>query len=215
MENDIASLLLQIKAVFLSPQSPFTWASGIQSPIYCDNRLILSYPDTRDKIEHGLADMITAYYPEVEAIIGTATAGIAHAAIVADKLHLPMGYVRPAAKDHGRANQIEGFFKPGTRVVVVEDLISTGGSVIQIVDILRLAGLDVLGIASIFTYGLAKSEEKLAQAQIVNHSLTHFQALIQVAAETGYIEKNDVAKCIAFQQDPDDPGWMDIGLSHS
>jgi len=209
MENDIAALLLQIKAVFLSPQTPFTWASGIQSPIYCDNRLILSYPDTRGQIEQGLVELITSYYPEVEAIIGTATAGIAHAAIVADKMHLPMGYVRPAVKDHGRTNQIEGFFKPKTKVVVVEDLISTGGSVIQMVDVLRLAGLQVLGIASIFTYGLAKSEEKLAQAQIVNHSLTHFQALIHVAGETGYIDKKDVAKCIAFQQDPDNPGWME------
>ncbi|MGI6392933.1 MAG: orotate phosphoribosyltransferase [Candidatus Izemoplasmatales bacterium] len=209
MKSEIAALLLEIKAVFLSPQAPFTWASGIKSPIYCDNRLILSYPKVRDRVEDGLVQLIKTHYPDAEAIIGTATAGIPHAAIVADKLALPMGYARSEAKDHGRTNQIEGFFKPGTKVVVVEDLISTGGSVIAIVNVLRSAGLVVLGIASIFTYNLSKSEKRLRDANLINHSLTDFQSLVKVAVEKNYIENSDLGKCIAFQNNPDDPKWID------
>lgn len=207
MEREIALLLLQIKAVFLSPQAPFTWASGIQSPIYCDNRLTLAHPDVRNRIEEGLVNLIQAHYPGVEAIMGTATAGIAHAAIIADKLALPMGYVRGSIKDHGRKNQIEGFSSPHAKVVVVEDLISTGGSVVEIVEILTSAEMNVLGIVSIFNYGLDKGKKRLDEAGITAHSLSNFTTLIEVAAETGVIEKEDLAKCIAFQRDPDDPGW--------
>ncbi|MFA5274965.1 MAG: orotate phosphoribosyltransferase [Candidatus Izemoplasmatales bacterium] len=207
MEREIATLLLENKAVFLSPNAPFTWASGIQSPIYCDNRMTLAYPRVRDRIEEGLVQLIQKHYPHLDAVIGTATAGIAHAAIVADKLQCPMGYVRTANKDHGRKNQIEGFSLPGARVVVVEDLISTAGSVIEIVDILREAKMTVLGIVSIFTYGLQKGIERLKKAGIANHSLSNFDILIQVASEKGFIELTDIAKCIAFQKDPENPNW--------
>ena len=208
MQNAIAKDLLSIKAVFLRPEEPFTWASGIKSPIYCDNRLTLTAPQVRNDIENGLAALIQEYYPGVEVLMGTATAGIAHAAITGHLLNLPMGYVRSGAKDHGRQNRIEGRLEPGQKVVVVEDLISTGGSVIDAVDALREAGAEVLGIVSIFTYGMKKGLERLQAAGVVNHSLTSFDAVVAVAAEEGYIAKEDVTRLIAFRDNPSDESWI-------
>ena len=206
----VAKNLLKIQAVFLKPNDPFTWASGIKSPIYCDNRLTLSYVDTRKVVEEGLAQIIREYYPECEVVMGTSTAGIAHAAYVSDILGLPMGYVRGGAKDHGRGNQSEGVVPVGKKVVVIEDLISTAGSSIEVVDVLREAGAIVLGIASIFTYGLKKGIDRLAQANVINHSLSNFEVLVSVAAEENYISKEDIAKLIKFQSNPSDPSWMDL-----
>ena len=210
MEKKIASCLLEIKAVFLRPQEPFTWASGIKSPIYCDNRLTLSYPHIRNQVEQGLAENIRKYYPDCEVVAGTSTAGIAHAALVADILGLPMCYVRSSAKDHGRNNQIEGKVEKGQKVVVVEDLISTGGSVIEVVNVLREVGAEVLGIASIFTYGLQKGIERMQEAQVKNVSLSNYDALVEVAVEQDYIKAEDVKKLQAFQKNPSDSGWMDL-----
>lgn len=213
MENklaiEVARNLLKIKAVFLKPNDPFTWASGIKSPIYCDNRLTLSYPETRKVVENGLAEIIKKYYPTCEVIMGTSTAGIAHAAYVSDILDMPMGYVRGGAKDHGRGNQIEGVVPVGKDVVVIEDLISTAGSSIEVVEVLREAGCNVLGIASIFTYGLQKGIEKLANDNVINHSLSNFETLVQVAAEENYISESDIAKVLKFQKNPSDPSWME------
>lgn len=204
----IAKDLLSIKAVFLKPDDPFTWASGIKSPIYCDNRLTLSNTEVRTDVEQGLAELIDHYYPEAEMLMGTSTAGIAHAAITATILDLPMGYVRSGHKDHGRQNQIEGKCEKGTKVVVVEDLISTGGSVIEVVDVLREAGAEVLGIVSIFTYGLKKGTERLKEANITNHSLSNADVLIDVAAKEGYIKENEIVKLKAFFENPSDASWM-------
>ncbi|QVK21651.1 orotate phosphoribosyltransferase [Mycoplasmatota bacterium] len=208
MENKIAKLLLEIKAVFLSPNEPFTWASGIKSPIYCDNRLTLSYPKVRDEVENGLKTLIEEHYPDVDVIMGTSTAGIAHAAIVADKMNLPMGYVRGSQKTHGRTNQIEGKVNPSDKVVVVEDLISTAGSVLEVVDTLKEAGATVLGIASIFTYGLKKSIDRLNQANVKNVSLSNFDALVSVAVDESYIKEEDQKKLLQFRGDPSDPSWL-------
>lgn len=205
----VAKNLLKIKAVFLKPNEPFTWASGIKSPIYCDNRLTLSYVDTRKVVEEGLAEIIRTYYPTCEVVMGTSTAGIAHAAYVSDILGLPMGYVRGGAKDHGRGNQIEGVVPVGKDVVVIEDLISTAGSSIEVVDVLREAGANVLGIASIFTYGLKKGIDRLAAANVINHSLSNFEVLVRVAAEENYIDEKDIKKVLKFQQNPSDPSWME------
>ena len=210
MEKKIGSCLLEIKAVFLRPQQPFTWASGIQSPIYCDNRLTLSYPAIRDQVEQGLAENIRKHYPDCEVVAGTSTAGIAHAALVANILGLPMCYVRSSAKDHGRNNQIEGKVEKGQKVVVVEDLISTGGSVIEVVNVLREAGAQVLGIASIFTYGLQKGIDRMNDAQVKNVSLSNYDALVEVALEQNYIQPDDVKKLQAFRQNPSDAGWMNL-----
>lgn len=210
MEKKIASCLLEIKAVFLRPQEPFTWASGIKSPIYCDNRLTLSYPHIRNQVEQGLAENIRKHYPDCEVVAGTSTAGIAHAALVADILGLPMCYVRSSAKDHGRNNQIEGKVEKGQKVVVVEDLISTGGSVIEVVNVLREVGAEVLGIASIFTYGLQKGIDRMQEAQMKNVSLSNYDALVEVAVEQDYIKAEDVKKLQAFQKNPSDSGWMDL-----
>ena len=213
MENklaiEVAKNLLKIKAVFLKPNDPFTWASGIKSPIYCDNRLTLSYPETRKVVEQGLAEVIKEYYPTCEVIMGTSTAGIAHAAYVSDILDMPMGYVRGGAKDHGRGNQIEGVVPVGKDVVVIEDLISTAGSSIEVVDVLREAGCNVLGIASIFTYGLQKGIDRLAQANVINQSLSNFETLVKVAAEEKYISESDINKVLKFQKNPSDPSWME------
>ena len=213
MENklaiEVAKNLLKIKAVFLKPNDPFTWASGIKSPIYCDNRLTLSYPETRKVVEQGLAEIIKKYYPTCEVIMGTSTAGIAHAAYVSDILDMPMGYVRGGAKDHGRGNQIEGVVPVGKDVVVIEDLISTAGSSIEVVEVLREAGCNVLGIASIFTYNLKKGIDRLAQANVINHSLSNFETLVEVAAELNYISESDIKKVLKFQQNPSDPSWME------
>ena len=206
---EVAKNLLKIKAVFLKPNDPFTWASGIKSPIYCDNRLTLSYPETRKVVEYGLAEIIKTYYPTCEVIMGTSTAGIAHAAYVSDILNMPMGYVRGGAKDHGRGNQIEGVVPVGKDVVVIEDLISTAGSSIEVVEVLREAGCKVLGIASIFTYGLKKGFERLEAANVINHSLSNFETLVKVAAEENYISEADIAKILKFQQNPSDPSWME------
>ena len=208
MEKRIAKDLLSIGAVFLRPDEPFTWASGIKSPIYCDNRLTLTAPAVRDDVENGLAEVIQKEYPECQVLMGTSTAGIAHAAITAHLMNLPMGYVRSGAKDHGRANQIEGRLEKGQKVVVVEDLISTGGSVIEVVNVLRAAGAEVLGIASIFTYGMKKGLERLADAQVKNVSLSNFDTLVEVAAEEGYIAKEDVKRLIAFRNHPSDESWI-------
>ena len=202
--------MLEIKAVFLRPQDPFTWASGIKSPIYCDNRLTLSYPAIRSQVEQGLAENIRKHYPDCQVVAGTSTAGIAHAALVADILGLPMCYVRGSAKDHGRNNQIEGKVEPGQKVVVVEDLISTGGSVIEVVNVLREAGAQVLGVASIFTYGLQKGVDRMEAAQVKNVSLSNYDALIEAAAEQGYIQPQDVKKLQAFQSNPSDESWMSL-----
>ena len=204
----IAKDLLKIKAVFFRPDEPFVWASGIKSPVYCDNRLTLTSPDVRNDVENGLASVIKECYPEAELLMGTSTAGIAHAAITAHILGLPMGYVRSGAKDHGRKNQIEGRLIPGQKTVVIEDLISTGGSVIEVVEILREAGADVLGIASIFTYGMKKGLERLEAAGVKNISLTDFDTVAEAAATEGYIAPADVARLIAFRNDPSDESWI-------
>ena len=208
LEEKIAKDLLKIHAVFFRPDEPFTWASGIKSPVYCDNRLTLTAPDVRLDVEQGLADTIRLHYPTAEVLMGTSTAGIAHAAITAHLIGLPMGYVRSGAKDHGRQNQIEGKLESGQKVVVVEDLISTGGSVLEVVDVLRAAGADVLGIVSIFTYGMQKGLDRLAAAQVQNFSLTNFDVIARVAAEEGYIQPADVARLIAFRNNPSDESWI-------
>ncbi len=204
----IAKDLLSIKAVFFSPDNPFTWASGIKSPIYCDNRLTLTAPKVRTDVETALAETIAREYPDVEVLMGTSTAGIAHAAITAHLMGLPMGYVRGGAKDHGRKNQIEGRLEAGQKVVVVEDLISTGGSVIEVVNVLREAGAEVLGIVSIFTYGMKKGLDRLAEANVKNVSLTDFDCIAEVAAEENYIKKEDIARLIAFRNNPSDESWI-------
>ncbi|WP_082715493.1 orotate phosphoribosyltransferase [Atopobium deltae] len=204
----IAEALLSIKAVFLRPNEPFTWASGIKSPIYCDNRLILSYPETRQLIEQAIADTIAQRYPATKRIMGTATAGIAHAALVAERLGLPMGYVRGSAKDHGRKNQIEGRIEPGDKIVVVEDLISTAGSVLDCVHPLREAGAEVVGIVSIFTYGMQKGLDRLAAEKITNTSLCDLDALVDVAVAKNYIKAEDKRRLLAFRDNPSDESWM-------
>ncbi|MCQ2455986.1 MAG: orotate phosphoribosyltransferase [Clostridia bacterium] len=208
MEKLIAKDLLSIGAVFFRPDEPFTWASGIKSPVYCDNRLTLTAPDVRDDVENGLAKLIMENYPDAEVLMGTSTAGIAHAAITAHLLNLPMGDVRSGAKDHGRQNQIEGKLEEGQKVVVVEDLISTGGSVIEVVNVLREAGADVLGIVSIFTYGMKKGLDRLADADVKNISLTNFDVIAEVAAEEGYIDAEDIDRLIAFRNNPSDESWI-------
>ena len=208
MEKLIAKDLLSIGAVFFRPEEPFIWASGIKSPVYCDNRLTLTSPAVRSHVETGLASLVLKYYPACEVLMGTSTAGIAHAAIVGHILGLPMGYVRSSNKDHGRGNRIEGKLEAGQKVVVVEDLISTGGSVIEVVEALREAGADVLGVVSIFTYGMAKGLERLAAAKVENHSLTNFDVIAQVAADEGYIQNADVQRLIAFRNDPADERWI-------
>ncbi len=209
MKEKIARDLLKIGAVFLRPQDPFTWASGIKSPIYCDNRLTLSHPRVRDDVESGLREIIKREYPECEAVFGTATAGIAHAAIAADRLALPMGYVRASAKNHGRNNQIEGRILPGQKVVVVEDLISTAGSCVDVVNVLRGAGCRVLGIASIFTYGMRRGIDRLSENNIRNVSLSDLDTLVKVAEEEGYIGTGDIRKILAFRDNPSDPSWRE------
>ena len=204
----IAKDLLKIKAVFFRPEEPFTWASGIKSPVYCDNRLTLSDKDVRTDVEEGLAQLIRENYPDVEVLMGTSTAGIAHAAITAHIMGLPMGYVRSGHKDHGRQNQIEGRLEKGQKVVVVEDLISTGGSVLEVVDVLREAGAEVLGIVSIFTYGMQKGLDRLAAAEVKNISLTNFDVIADVAAEDGYIRPEDVERLIRFRNNPSDESWI-------
>ena len=211
LEHTIAHDLLSIGAVFLRPDEPFTWASGIKSPIYCDNRLTLTAPAVRTHVEEGLVDLICKHYPTVEVLMGTSTAGIAHAAIVGHLMGLPMGYVRSGNKDHGRGNRIEGKLLPGQKVVVVEDLISTGGSCIEVVEALREAGAQVLGVVSIFTYGMRKGLERMAAANVVNHSLTDFDTIAEIAAEEGYIRKEDVARLIAFRNNPSDESWITGG----
>ena len=208
MEKLIAKDLLSIKAVFFRPDQPFTWASGIKSPVYCDNRLTLTAPKVRNDVENGLAKLIKEHYPEAEVLMGTSTAGIAHAAITAHILDMPMGYVRSGAKDHGRQNQIEGKLEAGQKVVVVEDLISTGGSVLEVVNVLREAGAEVLGIVSIFTYGMNKGIERLEAANVKNVSLTNFDVIAETAAEEGYIRTEDVARLIAFRNNPSDESWI-------
>lgn len=208
MEQLIAKDLLSIGAVFFRPDEPFTWASGIKSPVYCDNRLTLTAPGVRSHVETGLASLVLKHFPDCEVLMGTSTAGIAHAAIVGHMLGLPMGYVRSGAKDHGRQNRIEGKLLPGQKVVVVEDLISTGGSVIEVVEALREAGAEVLGVVSIFTYGMKKGLERLAQADVENHSLTNFDVIAQTAADTGYIRPEDVRRLIAFRDNPSDESWI-------
>ena len=207
-KEQIAEDLLKIRAVFFRQDEPFIWASGIKSPVYCDNRLTLSDPAVRTDVEAGLAELIRTQYPSAEALMGTSTAGIAHAAITAHLLGLPMGYVRSGAKDHGRKNQIEGRLEPGQKVVVVEDLISTGGSVLEVVEILRNAGAEVLGIASIFTYGMVRGIRRLEEANVVNHSLTDFDTVAAVAARSGYIRREDVRRLLAFRDDPSDESWI-------
>ena len=208
MERIIAKELLSIGAVFLRPEQPFTWASGIKSPIYCDNRLTLSAPSVRDRIENGLAELVRKYYPECEMLMGTSTAGIAHAAITATILDMPMGYVRGEAKTHGRTNRIEGRMEPGTKVVVIEDLISTGGSAIEVVQALREEGAQVLGIVSIFTYGMKKGIERIAAAETENHSLSNLDALVEVAVDEGYIAPEWKDRIIAFRDNPSDESWI-------
>ncbi|MBO4694667.1 MAG: orotate phosphoribosyltransferase [Clostridia bacterium] len=208
MERLIAKDLLSIKAVFFRPEEPFIWASGIKSPVYCDNRLTLTAPEVRTDVETSIAKVIEKNYPDAEVLMGTSTAGIAHAAITAHIMNLPMGYVRSGAKDHGRQNQIEGKLEKGQKVVVVEDLISTGGSVIEVVNTLRDAGAEVLGIVSIFTYGMKKGLERLKEANVKNISLTNFDCIAQVAAEEKYIKEEDIAKLIAFRNNPQDESWI-------
>ena len=208
--EQIAGDLLKVKAVFLRPDEPFTWASGIKSPIYCDNRLTLTDVAVRTDVENALAQTIRHRYPGAEVLMGTSTAGIAHAAITAHLLGLPMGYVRAAAKDHGRKNAIEGRLLPGQKVVVVEDLISTGGSVLEVVDILREAGAEVLGIASIFTYGMEKSAARLAEAGVQNVSLTDFDTVVGIAAQEGIIAPEDKARLLAFRNNPTDESWVKV-----
>ena len=207
-EQRIARDLLSIRAVFFRPEEPFTWASGIHSPVYCDNRLILTAPQVRDRVEQAIADTVRREYPNCQVLMGTSTAGIAHAAIAGHILGLPMGYVRSGAKDHGRHNQIEGRLEPGQTVVVVEDLISTAGSVLEVVDVLREAGAQVLGVVSIFTYGMKKGLDRLSAAGVKNVSLTNFDAVAQAAAEENYIKPEDISRLIAFRNDPSDERWM-------
>lgn len=207
-EKEIAKALLGIKAVFLSPDKPFTWASGIKSPIYCDNRLILTAPEARNLVENTIAETVKERFPEAEVLMGTSTAGIAHAAIAAHLLGMPMGYVRGSAKDHGRNNRIEGRLEPGEKVVVIEDLISTGGSCIDVVEALREAGADVLGVVSIFTYGMKKGLDRLREANVTNYSLSNFNTLVEVAAEENYIAPADVERLRAFMANPSDESWM-------
>ncbi len=208
MKEQIAADLLSIGAVFFRPDEPFTWASGIKSPVYCDNRLTLTAPEVRNHIENGLAETVKQYYPACEVLMGTSTAGIAHAAITAHLLGIPMGYVRSGAKDHGRQNQIEGKLERGQKVVVIEDLISTGGSVIEVVNVLREAGAEVLGIASIFTYGMKKGLMRLAEADVKNVSLTDFDVIAEVAAQKGYIAPQDILRLRAFRDNPADESWI-------
>ena len=207
-QRKIAEGLLSIRAVFFRPEEPFIWASGIKSPVYCDNRLILTAPEVRSAVESALADTIRREYPDAEVLMGTSTAGIAHAAIVGHMMGLPMGYVRSSGKDHGRRNQIEGRLEPGQKVVVIEDLISTAGSVLDVVQVLRDAGAEVLGVASIFTYGMQKGLDRLAAAHVVNHSLTNFDVIAQVAAQQHYIREEDVARLIRFRNNPSDESWI-------
>ena len=207
MEKLIAKGLLDIQAVFLKPNDPFTWASGIKSPIYCDNRLTLSNTKVRKDVENALAQLIKTHFPTCEQVMGTATAGIAHAALVADILDMPMGYVRANAKGHGRTNQIEGKCDKGTKVVVVEDLISTAGSSIEVVKILQEEGIEVLGIVSIFTYGMKKATDRLNEANVINHSASNLDVLLEVASECGYIEPKDVSRLITFRNNPSDESW--------
>ena len=204
----IAKDLLKIKAVFFRPEEPFTWASGIKSPVYCDNRLTLTAPEVRNDVENGLAEVVRRFYPEVEVLMGTSTAGIAHAAIVGHIMGLPMGYVRSGSKDHGRQNRIEGRLEAGQKVVVIEDLISTGGSCIEVVEALREAGAEVLGVASIFTYGMQKGLDRLKEAEVINYSLTDFDTIAEVAAEEGYIKSDDIARLIKFRNNPSDESWI-------
>ena len=204
----IAKDLLKIRAVFFRPDEPFIWASGIKSPVYCDNRLTLTAPEVRNDVENALASVVREKYPEAEVLMGTSTAGIAHAAITGHILGMPMGYVRSGAKDHGRQNRIEGRLEAGQKVVVIEDLISTGGSVIDVVEALREAGADVLGVVSIFTYGMEKGKKRLAEANVTNTSLTDFDTIARVAAEEGYIAPEDVERLIAFRDDPADESWI-------
>lgn len=208
MEKEIAKGLLSIGAVFLRPEEPFTWASGIKSPIYCDNRLTLTAPAVRTQVEKGLAEIVRREYPEAEVLMGTSTAGIAHAAIVAHMMDMPMGYVRGGNKDHGRQNRIEGKLEAGQKVVVIEDLISTGGSVIEVVDALREAGAEVLGVASIFTYGMQKGLERLAAAGVKNVSLSNLDALVDVAVEEGYLKPEWKERLLRFRDNPSDERWM-------
>ena len=208
MKTEIAKGLLSIEAVFLRPEEPFTWASGIKSPIYCDNRLTLTAPEVRTKVEEGLVATIKEHFPECEVVMGTSTAGIAHAAIVGHLMNIPMGYVRGSAKDHGRTNQIEGKLLPGQKVVVVEDLVSTGGSAVETVEFLRTAGAEILGIASIFTYGMKKGLDRFAQHNVKNVSLCDLDALVEVAADTGYIKAEDKERILKFRDNPSDEGWM-------
>ena len=208
LRKEVAKGLLSIEAVFLRPEEPFTWASGIKSPIYCDNRLTLTAPEVRTLVEQGLTEVVKENYPDCEVLMGTSTAGIAHAAIVGHMMNLPMGYVRSSAKDHGRTNQIEGRLLPGQKVVVIEDLISTAGSAIDCVKVLREAGAEVLGIASIFTYGMKKGLERLAENEVKNVSLCNLDALVEVAAETGYIKVEDKERILKFRDNPSDEGWM-------
>ncbi len=208
MKKEVAKNLLKIGAVFLRPENPFIWASGIKSPVYCDNRLILTAPEARVTVESAIAETVKKEYPECEVLMGTSTAGIAHAAIAAHMLDMPMGYVRSGAKDHGRGNQIEGKLEKGQKVVVVEDLISTGGSVIEVVEVLREAGAEVLGIVSIFTYGMQKGIDRLAAANVKNVSLTNFETLAEVAASEGYIKEEDIERLIAFRNNPSDESWI-------
>lgn len=208
IERKIAEDLLSIHAVFFRPNEPFTWASGIKSPVYCDNRLILTAPEVRTEVETAIADTVRREYPQAEVLMGTSTAGIAHAAIAAQMMGLPMGYVRASSKDHGRQNQIEGRLEPGQKVVVIEDLISTAGSVLDVVRVLRAAGADVLGVVSIFTYGMKKGLERLAAENVRNVSLTNFDVIAEVAAEQNYIEKDDIARLIAFRNNPSDESWI-------
>lgn len=208
IKEKIAKDLLSIKAVFFRPEEPFTWASGIKSPIYCDNRLTLTAPKVRDDIENALAQVVKNKYPTAEVLMGTSTAGIAHAAIVGHILKMPMGYVRSGAKDHGRQNQIEGKLEKGQKVVVIEDLISTGGSVLEVVEVLRNAGAEVLGVASIFTYGMQKGKERLKEANVINYSLTDFDCIVKVATKENYIKQNDEKKLLAFRDNPNDESWI-------
>ena len=208
IEQTVARDLLSIQAVFFRPEQPFTWASGIKSPVYCDNRLILTAPAVRSRVEQDIADTVKKEYPDCQVLMGTSTAGIAHAAIAGYILGLPMGYVRSGAKDHGRNNQIEGRLEKGQKVVVIEDLISTAGSVLEVVDVLRQAGAEVLGVVSIFTYGMQKGLDRLAQASVKNVSLTNFDAVAQAAAEENYIKPEDVQRLITFRNNPSDESWM-------
>lgn len=208
MKNLIANDLLSIQAVFLRPDNPFTWASGIKSPVYCDNRLTLTSVKVRNDVENAIAKTVKEFYPEAEVLMGTSTAGIAHAAIAAHILQMPMGYVRSGAKTHGRENRIEGKLLPGQKVVIIEDLISTGGSVIEVAEALREAGADVLGVVSIFTYGMKKGLERLKEANLKNISLTDFDTVAKIAAETGYINEEDINRLMAFRDNPSDESWI-------